>query len=88
VLKGHPEITRIEIQGHTDDRGPVKFNEKLSQDRANSVMKALVRRRVEQARLTAKGYGPNVPIADNATDEGRQKNRRVQFNILEKKAKK
>jgi outer membrane protein OmpA-like peptidoglycan-associated protein len=87
VLKGHPEITRIEIQGHTDDRGPVKLNEKLSQDRANSVMKALVRRGVAQERLTAKGYGPNVPIADNTTEEGRQKNRRVQFNILEKKQK-
>jgi outer membrane protein OmpA-like peptidoglycan-associated protein len=87
VLKEHPEITKIEVQGHTDDRGLPKMNEKLSQDRADAVMKALVARGVDQARLSAKGYGQNVPIADNKTDEGRQKNRRVQFNILEKKAK-
>ena len=87
VLKEHPEIARIEVQGHTDNRGPAKLNEKLSQGRADSVMKALVARGVEQDRLSAKGYGPNVPIADNKTEEGRQKNRRVQFNILEKKAK-
>ncbi|MCC6559321.1 MAG: OmpA family protein [Polyangiaceae bacterium] len=87
VLKEHPEITKIEVQGHTDNRGPARLNEKLSQDRADAVMAALVKRGVDQGRLTAKGYGPNVPIADNKTDEGRQKNRRVQFNILEKKAK-
>lgn len=87
VLKEHPEITKIEVQGHTDSRGPKQLNEKLSQARADSVMAALVKRGIEQERLSAKGYGPNVPIGDNTTDEGRQKNRRVQFNILEKKAK-
>jgi OmpA-OmpF porin, OOP family len=84
VLKEHPEIGKIEVQGHTDNRGAAKTNDKLSQDRADSVKKALVKRGVDDARLSTKGYGQNVPIADNTTEEGRQKNRRVQFKIVEK----
>ncbi|WP_437507377.1 OmpA family protein [Sorangium sp. So ce1099] len=87
VLKEHPEITKIEVQGHTDPRGGRAYNVRLSQARSESVTKALVKRGVEAERLTSKGYGPDVPIADNDTDEGRQKNRRVQFKILEKKPK-
>jgi len=87
VLKEHPELTKLEVQGHTDDRGPKKLNEKLSDDRAKAVVKALVARGIDENRLIAKGYGPNKPIADNKTAEGRQKNRRVQFVILEKKSK-
>ncbi|WP_437813562.1 OmpA family protein [Sorangium sp. So ce1078] len=87
VLKEHPEITKIEVQGHTDPRGGRAYNIKLSQARAESVTKALVQRGVEADRLASKGYGPDVPIAENDTDEGRQKNRRVQFKILEKKSK-
>ncbi len=88
VLKEHPEILRIEVQGHTDDRGSKALNKQLSAARADSVMKALVKRSIDKKRLTAKGYGPDRPIAPNTTDEGRQKNRRVQFNILEKAKKK
>jgi len=84
VLKEHPEITKIEVQGHTDDRGAKKLNEILSDNRAKAVVKALVARGIDASRLTAKGYGPNKPIADNKTEEGRQKNRRVQFVIVEK----
>lgn len=84
VFKEHPEITKIEIQGHTDNKGTPALNEKLSQARAESVMKALVKRGIDAARMTAKGYGQNKPIATNDTDEGRQQNRRVQFVILEK----
>ncbi|WP_437676770.1 OmpA family protein [Sorangium sp. So ce131] len=87
VLKEHPEITKIEVQGHTDTRGGRAYNVKLSQARAESVVKALVQRGIEAERLAPKGYGPDVPIADNDTDEGRQKNRRVQFKIMEKKPK-
>ncbi|WP_437297179.1 OmpA family protein [Sorangium sp. So ce426] len=87
VLKEHPEITKIEVQGHTDPRGGRAYNIKLSQARAESVTKALVQRGIEAERLASKGYGPDVPIAENDTDEGRQKNRRVQFKILEKKPK-
>jgi outer membrane protein OmpA-like peptidoglycan-associated protein len=88
VLKEHPEITRIEVQGHTDNRGSRGLNKALSQNRADAVMKALNKRGIEAGRMSAKGYGPDVPIADNKTDEGRQKNRRVQFNIVEKQPKK
>lgn len=84
VLKDHGEITKLEVQGHTDDKGNEVTNKQLSQARAESVMKALVAKGVAADRLTAKGYGQEVPIADNKTEEGRAKNRRVQFRILER----
>jgi len=87
VLNEHPEITKIEVQGHTDDRGAKALNTKLSQSRADSVKDALVKRKVDAARLVSKGYGPEQPIGDNKTEQGRQANRRVQFVILEKKMK-
>ena len=87
VLAEHPEILKLEIQGHTDNRGNAKGNEKLSQDRADSVKKALGSRGVDQGRLVAKGYGQSTPIDDNTTEAGRQKNRRVEFKIIEKAAK-
>ena len=87
VLKEHPEITKIEVQGHTDDRGTPAGNEKLSQDRADAVLAAMVKRGIDAGRLTAKGYGQTVPVESNKTEVGRQKNRRVQFKIVEKKPK-
>ncbi len=87
VLKEHPEILKLEVQGHTDNRGSKQLNKKLSQDRAESVKKALESRGVEATRLLAQGYGPDKPIADNGSEEGRQQNRRVQFVVTEKKAK-
>jgi OOP family OmpA-OmpF porin len=87
VLAEHPEILRVEVQGHTDSRGTPAFNKELSQQRANAVTKAMIKRGVDPQRLTPKGYGQDVPIADNATDEGRQTNRRVEFKIVEKRAK-
>ncbi|WP_437831681.1 OmpA family protein [Sorangium sp. So ce1153] len=86
VLEEHPEIVLIEIQGHTDDRGTDEHNRVLSQNRANSVMAALVRRGIDSTRLTAQGYGREQPIDDNKTEAGRQRNRRVQFNIIKKAA--
>jgi outer membrane protein OmpA-like peptidoglycan-associated protein len=86
VLKEHPEILKIEVQGHTDNKGSKQLNAKLSDDRAKAVMDSLVKRGVEAGRLISKGYGPDVPIADNKTDEGRAKNRRVQFIVKDKKA--
>jgi outer membrane protein OmpA-like peptidoglycan-associated protein len=84
VLKEHKEITKVEVQGHTDNRGSKAGNKQLSQARADSVLKALVKRGIDKGRLSAKGYGQDVPIASNDDDAGRQKNRRVQFKILEK----
>lgn len=84
VLREHNEITRIEIQGHTDNRGNPAYNKGLSQRRAQSVLRWLTTKgRIDASRLTARGYGQDVPIDDNSTDEGRQRNRRVQFKILE-----
>jgi outer membrane protein OmpA-like peptidoglycan-associated protein len=87
VLKEHPEITQLEVQGHTDDRGRSANNDVLSQARANAVMKAMIKRGIAPERLTAKGYGQNRPLVENTSEEGRQKNRRVQFVILAKQPK-
>lgn len=87
VFREHPELLKIEVQGHTDNKGSATLNKKLSQDRAESVKKALVKRGIGEGRLSPVGYGPDKPIGDNKTDEGRQKNRRVQFVILEKTTK-
>jgi outer membrane protein OmpA-like peptidoglycan-associated protein len=84
VLKDHPEILKLEVQGHADNRGARAYNLKLSQARAESVMNALIQRGIVPDRMQAKGYGPDAAIADNKTEEGRQRNRRVQFQILEK----
>lgn len=85
VLKDHPEVLKVEVQGHTDNTGSDELNRRLSNARAQAVMAALIERGVEKERLTAKGYGPDKPLATNDTDEGKSKNRRVQFEILEKK---
>lgn len=71
----------IEVQGHTDNTGKLESNRRISQQRADAVKKYLIKKGVPAERLTAKGYGPDVPIADNKTAKGRQKNRRVQFKI-------
>jgi len=85
VLAEHPEILKLEVQGHTDNRGGKKYNLKLSDKRAAAVLKWLVKRgNLDAGRLSSHGYGMEEPIADNDSSEGRQKNRRVQFKILEK----
>jgi outer membrane protein OmpA-like peptidoglycan-associated protein len=70
---------KIEVAGHTDNVGPPLSNEKLSGERAQAVMAALVKRGVAASRLTAKGYGQSSPIADNRSEDGRAKNRRVEL---------
>ena len=81
ILKDHPEVRGVRIEGHTDSRGKHDYNVKLSQDRADSVKTYLSEKGVEAGRLLAKGYGPDKPIDTNATDAGRAKNRRVEFVI-------
>jgi outer membrane protein OmpA-like peptidoglycan-associated protein len=70
---------KVEVGGHTDNVGAPDANLKLSQGRAQAVMAALVERGVKADRLTAKGYGQTAPVADNRTEEGRGKNRRVEL---------
>jgi outer membrane protein OmpA-like peptidoglycan-associated protein len=81
-LKDNSE-TKIEIQGHTDSTGSLKLNNKLSQTRANSIVDYLVKQGVDSLRISAKGFGPSLPIADNSTTEGRAKNRRVVIKVMQ-----
>jgi OmpA-OmpF porin, OOP family len=83
LLRANPQIKRMTIDGHTDDRGEADMNKRLSDARANSVMTWIVQHGVEKDRLEAHGYGEEKPIADNATGEGRAANRRVEFKILD-----
>jgi OOP family OmpA-OmpF porin len=83
AMTDNPKI-KVEIGGHTDSVGDDNFNLKLSQSRADSVRLYLVKRGIDYARMTTKGYGENVPIADNRTAEGRAQNRRVEFVITER----
>lgn len=75
-LTKHEDV-KVQIEGYTDNTGSAAKNTQLSQARAKSVMNALVKLGVDKKRLTAKGFGPADPIADNNTPEGRQANRRV-----------
>ncbi len=73
---------KMEIGGHTDSQGREIMNLNLSQARADAVLGALLARRVLTRNLTAKGYGEEIPIADNGTEEGREANRRIEFKLL------
>ena len=74
----------VSIEGNTDNTGSAEHNMKLSQQRADNVMNFLVEQGIDASRLTAKGLGMTMPIADNSTKEGRQKNRRVDLVIQDK----
>jgi len=87
LLKGAPEFI-IEIGAHTDSIGDSEYNLKLSQERADNVVKYLITRGIPTDRLVAKGYGPSQPLAPNFlpdgsdNEEGREKNRRTEFRIV------
>jgi outer membrane protein OmpA-like peptidoglycan-associated protein len=80
-LNENPGI-RIEISGHTDNSGSPVYNKQLSEKRAQSVYNYLIQNGIAKTRLTPRGYGPERPIADNTTEEGRQQNRRIEFKIV------
>ncbi|MEW6468551.1 MAG: OmpA family protein [Bacteroidota bacterium] len=83
LLNDYPNL-KIEISGHTDSKGSDDYNLKLSQDRAAVVVGYLVSKGINKDRLKSAGYGETKPIATNDTDEGRQMNRRTEFEILSK----
>ena len=81
-LSDHPEL-KVEIGGHTDSRGSDAYNQKLSENRAKSVYDYFVSHGIDAARLSYKGYGESRPIDTNETDEGRQRNRRVELQLIQ-----
>jgi OOP family OmpA-OmpF porin len=82
LLKANPQITRMSVEGHTDDRGSNEMNLKLSQGRTESVVRWLTEHGIAGSRLEAHGFGEEKPIEDNKTEEGRTANRRVEFKIV------
>ena len=83
TIAANPQLKKIRVEGHTDSKGSEMANLKLSQARADSVMKAIASRGVEKDRLEAAGFGEMRPIDTNDTDEGRASNRRVEFIIVD-----
>lgn len=81
VMKNNPQIEEVVVEGHTDSTGKADWNKTLSQKRADSVMKYIVSKGIEQSRLKAVGYGSEKPLADNADEAGQEMNRRVEFLI-------
>jgi outer membrane protein OmpA-like peptidoglycan-associated protein/tetratricopeptide (TPR) repeat protein len=82
ILQDNP-LMKIEISGHTDKTGSEAINSKLSADRAKAVVEYLVQKGIDRSRIESKGFGSLQPVSDNATPQGRGKNRRVEFKILE-----
>lgn len=78
MLTLNPEL-KVSIEGHTDNVGSPASNQTLSENRAKAVVAALVAKGIDKNRLSAKGWGQSKPIADNATEDGRAKNRRVEI---------
>lgn len=85
ILKAYPQV-KIRIGGYTDNTGDPATNVQLSEQRADNVMAELVRLGIDPVRMSAKGYGAENPIADNSTEEGRQKNRRISLRVTDKQA--
>jgi outer membrane protein OmpA-like peptidoglycan-associated protein len=83
LLKANPSIKKVSVEGHTDSRGKKEMNMVLSRDRAEACVKYLVTKGVEASRLASQGFGPDKPIDTNDTNDGRQKNRRTEFHIID-----
>jgi OOP family OmpA-OmpF porin len=81
-LNENPDI-KVEIEGHTDSKGSEIYNQNLSERRAKTVRDYLISKGIDPSRLTYKGYGESMPVADNNTPEGRALNRRIDFKIIE-----
>jgi outer membrane protein OmpA-like peptidoglycan-associated protein len=83
IIQQHPELKRISVEGHTDNVGGATYNKGLSQRRAASVVSWLVSHGVDPSRLSSVGYGLEKPLDTNNTAAGRQRNRRVEFHIVD-----
>lgn len=83
AINEHTEIQKVRIEGHTDSQGSERYNQRLSERRANAVLKYLLKKKVSPERVEAVGYGEAKPIAPNSTNKGREANRRVEFVIVE-----
>lgn len=84
VIKKNPHVKKISIEGHASAEGSASHNKKLSEQRAKAVLDHLVKKEgVDASRLVAKGWGIEKPIAPNDTEENREKNRRVEFLVIE-----
>lgn len=88
VLRDNPQIKLVRVEGHTDTTGNRDYNMRLSKMRAASVRAYLVNQGIAPERMIPEGYGPTKPIASNSNEKGRERNRRVEFNILEQGPKK
>ena len=86
VIQENPHVQQVSIEGHASDEGDEKYNLQLSKARAESVRQYLLKKGVAQDRLTSTGFGESKPLAANDTPEGREKNRRVEFNITKQDA--
>ena len=82
IMKDNPSL-RIEIQGHTDNKGTAAYNQGLSERRAKAAMDYIVKKGIDKGRLTAKGFGFSNPAASNDTPEGRAENRRVELSPIQ-----
>ncbi|MEQ8152180.1 MAG: OmpA family protein [Smithellaceae bacterium] len=83
IMKAYPQVT-LKIGGYTDNTGAADVNLKLSQQRAANTMDEIIKSGIDAQRLEAKGYGEQYPVADNATEEGRAKNRRIDILVTGK----
>jgi len=83
LMRANPNM-EVEIAGYSDAQGSDNYNRELSQKRANSVRDYIIGQGIPSARLVAIGYGEQNPIATNDTDDGRAKNRRVEFVVRRK----
>ncbi len=85
VMRNNPQLTKISVEGFASSEGDPQHNKDLSNARAASVMDYLVKKEhIDAGRLTSKGWGADKPIASNDTEEGREKNRRVEFLVVER----
>jgi outer membrane protein OmpA-like peptidoglycan-associated protein len=80
IISSHPGLL-LQVEGHTDSTGSDEFNQKLSEQRAEATRSFLIEQGLDEGIITARGFGKTMPIADNSTAEGRQKNRRVEIIV-------